>query len=387
MSSISRRYDYFACSGRIFLTLFLWFNFFSLQRYAYSLSSTPRQSEVYLLSLREVDASGKNSYSQVTRDVWKWKDRVLGDGRDFFVPRPKTLQRLQQVLPFESVSILSNCARFEIFVVLGAENDHVVDDRPPQQLVAAHLVHQMKFHQQQYGTSLSPPIDWPRAISLDPCGEQESLLVNAESVTELCNHFQVIQGVANVTRHLCLVSTGLASRPVRPNRPAAFRPFSSRDAHIMLQLKRTLELIDTSSDLLMTIFRCALRAGKMARTLGPEGLPEIQALRPYGTGNSKYDTAEPPSHLMEAAVKAVHEKIIEPLVEKCVCDFESRLQRDRIISFREKAQHLAHNDAELDYIKKHIHKATLSLRSRPEAVDDDKEIRYIEGLLQAYRTK
>ena len=53
------------------------------------------------------------------RRLWEWKDEILGDGRDFFVPKPKTLMTLQQYL-LENIpnltecSIISNCARLEI---------------------------------------------------------------------------------------------------------------------------------------------------------------------------------------------------------------------------------------------------------------------------------
>ena len=56
----------------------------------------------------------------MVRRIWDFKDDVLGDGRDYFVPRPKTLQALNQILrqqlQAKECVVLSNCARFDIFL-------------------------------------------------------------------------------------------------------------------------------------------------------------------------------------------------------------------------------------------------------------------------------
>jgi len=86
-------------------------------------------------------SSSPNKFSKTVASVWRWKDAALGDGRDFFVPKPKTLRALQGVLLREMNNnsntddsnngrhnccratecvVLSNCARFEIMVVVAA---------------------------------------------------------------------------------------------------------------------------------------------------------------------------------------------------------------------------------------------------------------------------
>jgi hypothetical protein len=119
-----------------------------------------------------------------------------------------------------------------------------------------------------------------------------------------------------MVHHLCLVAVGLAPRPRRPNREIVFRPFSSRDAHILLQLKRTADIITSSphwtkpsqnmlpkTSYLLTLLQFALRAGKAARN--PNKVPALMELRDrYGeTGNSpKYDI-EPPIETMQKVIQ------------------------------------------------------------------------------------
>ncbi len=57
------------------------------------------------------------------------------------------------------------------------------------------------------------------------------------------------------------VAAGMAPRASRPDRPVLFRPFSSRDAHIMLQLKRTAE-VDSQYPRMKIILDAVLNAGK-----------------------------------------------------------------------------------------------------------------------------
>jgi hypothetical protein len=91
-----------------------------------------QQSKVILLSLQHPEWTGR--FCKTVAEVWRWKDAVLGDGRDFFVPRPKTLAALQQYLVssssadaeprIEAVVVLSNCARLELLVVISNNNNN-----------------------------------------------------------------------------------------------------------------------------------------------------------------------------------------------------------------------------------------------------------------------
>jgi hypothetical protein len=63
-----------------------------------------------------------------------------------------------------------------------------------------------------------------------------------EESNELAQHWKVYEGVEEVLYHLASVAAGMANRPRRPNQDTLLRPFSSRDAHVLLQLKRTKEV-------------------------------------------------------------------------------------------------------------------------------------------------
>ena len=57
--------------------------------------------------------------------MWRWKESVLGDGQDFFVPKPLTTHRLASVIVregserscgIEEAVVLGNCARLMVLV-------------------------------------------------------------------------------------------------------------------------------------------------------------------------------------------------------------------------------------------------------------------------------
>ena len=47
---------------------------------------------LHLLSLPPTDDSFTKQGEFLVRECWKWKDSVLGDGRDYFIPRPRALK-------------------------------------------------------------------------------------------------------------------------------------------------------------------------------------------------------------------------------------------------------------------------------------------------------
>lgn len=68
----------------------------------------------------------------------QWKDKSLGDGRDFFVPRPRAIKALCSLLlqcsplyvpdsfrlcnhTIEEVAVLSNCARMDILIISSSD--------------------------------------------------------------------------------------------------------------------------------------------------------------------------------------------------------------------------------------------------------------------------
>eukprot|EP00592_Proboscia_alata_P013680 CAMPEP_0194391056 /NCGR_PEP_ID=MMETSP0174-20130528/113551_1 /TAXON_ID=216777 /ORGANISM="Proboscia alata, Strain PI-D3" /LENGTH=86 /DNA_ID=CAMNT_0039185031 /DNA_START=1 /DNA_END=258 /DNA_ORIENTATION=+ len=49
----------------------------------------------YTLHVVSLPAIQPDQFSSIAiRELWKWKDVALGDGRDFFVPRPRAIATL-----------------------------------------------------------------------------------------------------------------------------------------------------------------------------------------------------------------------------------------------------------------------------------------------------
>ena len=145
-------------------------------------------------------------FSKATSDLWKWKDAILGDGRDFFIPRPRTLQALQQYLlrndmeekdgnnffEIQECMIVSNCARFEILLVTttttctsnnntaatsssGTTTEADCDRRSVEERISRRLMAQCRAHQQReqksnpFATlSNNLPFDRPSSIFPNP---------------------------------------------------------------------------------------------------------------------------------------------------------------------------------------------------------------------------
>lgn len=203
--------------------------------------TTKKDYSVHLLSL------GKSDRKKQVRQVWNWKDTVLGDGRDFFVPKPKTLTALNRYIVnkvegVQECSAISNCARFELLLLV--DNTKKIESQRQdftsiEQAVSQCLLAQVESHaSKQSIVNLLFSFDNPKEI--DP---------QAYSKIDIDLEWTHLEGVECVTRHLSVVAAGMAERPNRPGRPVPFRPFSSRDAHILLQLKRTSEVSTHSVEL------------------------------------------------------------------------------------------------------------------------------------------
>jgi hypothetical protein len=116
-------------------------------------------------------------------------------------------------------------------------------------------------------------------------------------INQLANRLSTMEGALAICTHLSLVASGLSPRPNRPDREVLFRPYSSRDAHILLQLKRTVELVSvlnmttTTTEnggggrgRIKTLLDSALTAGKASRN--ERIVPEIRKLKEYGSNGS-----------------------------------------------------------------------------------------------------
>jgi hypothetical protein len=314
---------------------------------------TDNKLQLLVLSLPPPDECNYRSYG-ILSSAWRWKDAVLGDGHDYFVPRPQTLRKLNQVLAGQiqrqerlhprqlqkqrqqhptdqyknatvpsQVSVLSNCARFDVFVTAPAS----VSVSAVRCSVARTILHQIDRYKAEEGNGpffLSARALWrlgrggpddPSRISDPPspgvaaaCGGGHD--DDETAIRLLAESFRVRRGPDRVARYVGTVAAGLAhsNRRRRRRRPghkihggrrrsdeasddeeddddedppikeisSTFRPYSSRDAHVLLQLKRTLDV--TVGCHLVELFQAAIRAGKDCRN--PSVVTEIGPLRP-----------------------------------------------------------------------------------------------------------
>ena len=313
----------------------------------------PPAHSVHLVSLpprNDTFATGES----LVRECWRWKDAKLGDGRDYFVPRPRALKafhdlfvgmelsfsneggliELEMNLPpredegvlvrlplhrgsqessvfgscqysIEECVALSNCARLDVILVLRRQTEISAygnwSDEMAQMAARFAVAYNL---QQQVSSRRSNPesllersgiaswLDLPGAMQLTASGERNEEVTT--EVNQLAQRLTCFHEIESISRHLCLIASGLAPRPSRPGREVLFRPYSSRDAHVLLQLKRTVEVVSVeSSDFpkgrIKTLLDNALRAGKAARN--EDVVPEIRELKQFGSDGT------PPSNM------------------------------------------------------------------------------------------
>mmetsp|Transcript_3463 Transcript_3463/g.7224 ORF Transcript_3463/g.7224 Transcript_3463/m.7224 type:complete len:563 (-) Transcript_3463:124-1812(-) len=378
--------------------------------------SPSAKHSLHLLSLPPMDDSFSLPGESLVRECWRWKDSALGDGRDYFVPRPRTLKAFHSLfvgmeitvlfdndrsndyvvdhpdrpsevmLKFssskggqpaaevrlmndasvaygdtqqsskesfsekfviEECAALSNCARLDVILVLATTqrmaekiNDAFMPNATEIAVIAAryavayHLQQQISSQRSKNSslleqTGLASWLDLPGAINFekeatpnipekDQCAE----------IYQLAQRLASMEGARSISTHLSLIAGGLAPRPNRPDREVIFRPYSSRDAHILLQLKRTVEVVSALNpgDLvsvrregeaktggrgrIKTLLDGALSAGKGARN--EEVVSEIKRLREYGSDGT------PPAALANIAAEAAIQRAVKPAVATCV---------------------------------------------------------------------
>mmetsp|Transcript_11917 Transcript_11917/g.25242 ORF Transcript_11917/g.25242 Transcript_11917/m.25242 type:complete len:581 (+) Transcript_11917:55-1797(+) len=353
------------------------------------------QQEIYLFSLNWIQESDPEYFRKKDiRRLWEWKDTALGDGRDFFVPKPKTLMALQKYLlknipNLTECSIISNCARLEVLCCCNysipsnhgkrtREENTIENDE--QGLLARDISNCFVTQLNSYQKISKNANAWTRVMMQLPikADQPESVLTisppvidQLQSVSYYDSWWNVTVGAEAILTRLCKVSAGMGHRPRRPERSVVFRPFSSRDAHVLLQLKRTRENIafppddsDSSDDssissnnvsynkkhaenttiqqqrrkrkFLPVVLDCALRAGKAARN--PAIVPEIEELRELTSAES---SACSPSDLQisQTVANAAFEKGILPLIKECAIKLDHSTQSIdlRIAEFRRTA--------------------------------------------------
>jgi len=369
-----------------------------------------KQQQVYLFSLNWILENDSEYYlKRHVRRLWEWKDITLGDGRDFFVPKPKTLMALQQYLlenipDITECSVISNCARLEVLcccnidnVVINNIEDDTKEETRRQQILSRKISNCFVIQMNHYDNISKHKSAWTKMLTQLPINidRPESVLTrkmisttrsipNSESQLSSSSFtpdyddswWTVIVGTEAILSRICKISAGMASRPRRPNRPIVFRPFSSRDAHVLLQLKRTRENIsfssssegegddnynyinDKSSDsysaenkgddstrtrrrrrlrkILPAILDCALRAGKAARN--HLIVPEIKELREMTSAESSVCCSSD-LRTSQVVAKAAYEKGIRPLINDCTAKLDDSTDsiEQIIVEFRRNA--------------------------------------------------
>ncbi len=414
--------------------------------------------DVFLFSLKWTP---DDRISKDVRSLWKWKDSTLGDGRDFFVPKPKTLKKLQDHLlkyctGLRECSILSNCARLEVLCTTSTarKSSSPCPSRssnytaleapaavacPPFEVQLLDDVSLCLASQMLYANSNAPSLwsqllvptqmDRPDAVlnldcpPTDMCNDRDVLY---DVQRELSKHWEIIRGPSDVLWHLCEVSAGMAARPRRPDRTTLFRPFSSRDAHILLQLKRTKEIVSVTRDIgwdksgerhsamddnsldrrqqtIPLLLEYALRAGKAARN--PNVVPELILLREDtllgGSAglNSGTSTASLSSSSSSIRFKGIingviadrmtdleksrqvaaiaRTKAIEPLVQECMGKIliNTDQRGEAIANLRARALEMVlrseqggDDEVELLWLKQKLHEPTMELRNKGQLV-------------------
>lgn len=251
------------------------------------LGTEEARNELHVVTLRKPK---DDVWACATRRCWAWKERLLGDGHDFFIPRPKTMRRLcgwlvstaSKAVPLEEVAILGNCKRFDIYVALAQP----VEATEVGRHVAEAICQQMAWHHEMAGWSpalwlrrAAAGFDMPESVAVEPLAMADAQ-VKQES-WQLQRSLELRSGDA-VSTYACSVAMALEGRT-----RSAFNPCSAREAHIMLQLKRSLEAATGGDDApcgrrLLCIWRMALEAGKALRA----------AAEPLARGPAQYTEAE-----------------------------------------------------------------------------------------------
>ena len=264
---------------------------------------------LHLISLPSKNDTYTLQGETLVRECWKWKDTALGDGRDYFVPRPRALKAFQSLfvgmqifvissdrgesdagilevvlqlpsmsiqsedntvkIPLDYMSIgfnkelqqstsrenkcsqtflidecvaLSNCARLDILLVLKTlkEDNNGYMNQDIASIAASYAVaynlQQQIDAQRSKSMSLLERSGLSSWLDLTDGVKPHQVLPNSMTNNQLKEIYQLAQrltsmeGASAISNHLCLIASGLAPRPNRPDREVIFRPYSSRDA-------------------------------------------------------------------------------------------------------------------------------------------------------------
>uniref|UniRef100_A0A6S8U7D7 Uncharacterized protein n=1 Tax=Chaetoceros debilis TaxID=122233 RepID=A0A6S8U7D7_9STRA len=360
------------------------------------LLSPKKHTDVYLFSFNKLyESKKKRDLSQASLSLKRWKNYCLGDGGVYFDERPKSLKALNSQIStriasdtshfFEErntslieTAVLSTCARFEVVVVMSRSKSQEdpgfnpdSDDAIKDSLVGA-LAEQIIFQECKKSyllKSLLPfsVFDKPQRICSNTSERIKSpfALKSLQTLTDaMKDEVMVTVNVENVSRRLCLIGAGLQDRPI-------FRPFSSRDAHVMAQIKRTADgavqqhsdekSLDTATATYCKIlFDAALQCGKAARS--SKAVPILDELRSASNG------ADGPPELSKAAALSAVKLAVNPAVAMCTAKLKAMEATNDILRLREGAAGLTRQSGRrLDSvgcapIRNLLHEPTIRLR-------------------------
>jgi hypothetical protein len=307
---------------------------------------------------------------------------VLGNGVDFFIPKPKSLRYLgKYVLDIcnadsncvKECVILSNCARLDVLLVV--EHQQEEQEQPPLRLlqsISSCFITQMEYYRdrqrqnQLWKQSLLNMIDNDRPNDVFT-GARASASAATAAAAVAGSYWSVYRD-AQALPYLCEVVAGIAPRPNRPPqegqpREVVFRPFSSRDAHIMLQIKRTKDTIvvedapengqlqqqqkrvnssSNSTNVLSKLLEYTIRVGRAVRNV--QAVPELQSLRcdPYLRSSSTVTKQELLHN--QRVVNITYAKAVQPLIDEYNAQHTAvtAMGRRQIVSLRDRAYTVLH---------------------------------------------
>ncbi len=398
---------------------------------------TNRKLNVYLLTFPQLypfdEKQTNKKDAKHMKQLKRWKYYALGDGGVYFDQRPNTLIALNGLIldriknellsnMFDQYytyhqcdndeekicdndiklniecAVISTCRRFEILLTV-----EIIEERKTKiigyksqikNIVASCIAEQIicqrrKLQLQEILPFLALPLDRPSRIKYK---SQEQLSAATLMPSRLRNIYdglkgnieaeiEVFSGVHDVASRLINMSSGLLERSL-------FRPFSSRDAHIMAQIKRsangslrqscsyvreknngeeTVQQINhgyyndkNTTKYIKILFDSALQGGKATRS--PKVVPILYQLRKESNG------ADGPPKLSAEAARSAEILAIEPTLNACIEKFKSLEFSDSINTLRSDARRIAkQNGIDLDRddgkaIRSILHQPTIDLR-------------------------
>jgi len=331
------------------------------------------KEEVHLLSLPALPSlniiqnpSSITYYPPILRQVWKWKDDTLGNGRDYILPKPRALRDFNSLLVGQSFTFLedndnnsngggkkrkvvveecatlSNCARMDVLlstkIITTSSSNNTTEEEDGTLLpittskeavrcIVSNVLAQQVYSQLKGGSSsttsssswkndLKRFFDLPGAVIVDNNNNNNNAPKTTTTsspntkrnkqyqsdIQELYTSLKSTSLPIKIITHFAYIAAGMPkSHPSRPtsSHVITFRPYSSRDAHILCQMKRSIEVSDGTKVTL--ILQEALRAGKACRD--ESTVEEILVLKKFGSGKSRFGDGDVPLDLAKMAAK------------------------------------------------------------------------------------